>query len=42
MPARVRPPRHLADLTPQERGAVVTAAGERAFRARQPNYCPRS
>lgn len=32
---RAKPPRHLADLGPDERVATVVAAGEQAFRARQ-------
>ncbi|MBB4933515.1 23S rRNA (adenine2503-C2)-methyltransferase [Lipingzhangella halophila] len=34
-PSRATPPRHLADLTPEERGAAVTELGEQAFRAKQ-------
>jgi 23S rRNA (adenine2503-C2)-methyltransferase len=34
-PRRGKPPRHLADLTPQERADAVVALGEPAFRARQ-------
>ncbi len=34
-PRRPRPPRHLADLTPAERRAVVAELGERPFRADQ-------
>ncbi|RNL84747.1 23S rRNA (adenine(2503)-C(2))-methyltransferase RlmN [Halostreptopolyspora alba] len=34
-PRRSNPPRHLADLSPEERGAVVTDLGEKAFRAKQ-------
>jgi 23S rRNA (adenine2503-C2)-methyltransferase len=30
-----RPPRHLADLTPEERREVVAATGEKPFRAKQ-------
>ena len=30
-----KPPRHLADLTPQERADAVAALGEKPFRARQ-------
>lgn len=33
--ARGRPPRHLADLTPEQRAEVVLAQGQPAFRARQ-------
>ena len=32
---RRRPPRHLADLAPDERGAAATALGQPAFRAKQ-------
>ncbi len=32
---RGKPPRHLADLAPDERAAVVVEAGEQPFRARQ-------
>src|SRR3954452_21109574 len=34
-PRRAKPPRHLADLTPQERADAVAALGEKPFRARQ-------
>ncbi|MEY9213523.1 23S rRNA (adenine(2503)-C(2))-methyltransferase RlmN [Thermobifida halotolerans] len=34
-PRRARPPRHLADLGPEECRAVVTELGEKPFRARQ-------
>ena len=34
-PRRAKPPRHLADLTPLERRAVVTELGEKPFRAGQ-------
>jgi 23S rRNA (adenine2503-C2)-methyltransferase len=34
-PRHARPPRHLADLAPEERRAAVTELGEPAFRARQ-------
>ena len=34
-PRRGKPPRHLADLTPDERAAVVAELGEPAFRAGQ-------
>ncbi len=34
-PRRGKPPRHLADLSPAERRAAVTALGEPAFRADQ-------
>lgn len=34
-PRRSSPPRHLADLSPEERGTVVTGLGEKAFRAKQ-------
>jgi 23S rRNA (adenine2503-C2)-methyltransferase len=34
-PRRSRPPRHLADLTPDERRAVVAELGQPPFRARQ-------
>jgi 23S rRNA (adenine2503-C2)-methyltransferase len=34
-PRRVMPPRHLADLSPQERRAAVAGLGEPAYRARQ-------
>ncbi|PFG35955.1 23S rRNA m(2)A-2503 methyltransferase [Flavimobilis soli] len=32
---RGKPPRHFADLTPEERVAAVTEAGEKPFRAKQ-------
>src|SRR4051812_16045946 len=35
MPARLRPPRHLADLTSAERREVVGALGHPAYRADQ-------
>ncbi|RCV51940.1 23S rRNA (adenine(2503)-C(2))-methyltransferase RlmN [Marinitenerispora sediminis] len=34
-PRRAKPPRHLADLTPDERRAAVTELGEKPFRAKQ-------
>ncbi|MDA2812594.1 23S rRNA (adenine(2503)-C(2))-methyltransferase RlmN [Nocardiopsis sp. RSe5-2] len=34
-PRRAKPPRHLADLTPQERKDAVTELGEKPFRAKQ-------
>ncbi|WP_017556845.1 23S rRNA (adenine(2503)-C(2))-methyltransferase RlmN [Nocardiopsis baichengensis] len=34
-PRRAKPPRHLADLTPQERTDAVTELGEKPFRAKQ-------
>ena len=34
-PRRARPPRHLADLSPQERRAAVAELGEQPFRADQ-------
>src|ERR1700756_2848689 len=34
-PRRGRPPRHLADLSAQERSAAVATLGERPFRAKQ-------
>ncbi len=34
-PRRGKPPRHLADLTPDERKAAVEALGHRGFRAKQ-------
>jgi 23S rRNA (adenine2503-C2)-methyltransferase len=34
-PRRGKPPRHLADLSPEQRREAVTALGEKAFRARQ-------
>ncbi|WP_067964952.1 23S rRNA (adenine(2503)-C(2))-methyltransferase RlmN [Nocardiopsis trehalosi] len=34
-PRRAKPPRHLADLSPDERGAVVADLGEKPFRAKQ-------
>lgn len=34
-PRRGKPPRHLADLTPQERKEAVEALGHRGFRAKQ-------
>lgn len=34
-PRRPKPPRHLADLTPDERRDAVVALGEKPFRARQ-------
>ena len=34
-PRRAKPPRHLADLTPDERADAVVALGEKPFRARQ-------
>lgn len=34
-PRRGKPPRHLADLAPEERAEAVVAAGEPAYRARQ-------
>ena len=34
-PRRAKPPRHLADLTPDERRAAVVELGERPFRAGQ-------
>ncbi|HSK27520.1 MAG TPA: 23S rRNA (adenine(2503)-C(2))-methyltransferase RlmN [Jiangellales bacterium] len=34
-PRRAKPPRHLADLGPEDRRAAVEALGERAFRAGQ-------
>ncbi|WP_285757420.1 23S rRNA (adenine(2503)-C(2))-methyltransferase RlmN [Nocardiopsis ansamitocini] len=34
-PRRAKPPRHLADLGPEERAAVVTELGEKPFRAKQ-------
>ncbi|MFC7327882.1 23S rRNA (adenine(2503)-C(2))-methyltransferase RlmN [Marinactinospora rubrisoli] len=34
-PRRAKPPRHLADLSPDERRAVVTELGEKPFRAKQ-------
>ncbi|TDQ53709.1 23S rRNA (adenine(2503)-C(2))-methyltransferase RlmN [Actinorugispora endophytica] len=34
-PRRTKPPRHLADLSPDERRAVVTELGEKPFRAKQ-------
>src|SRR3954470_244320 len=34
-PRRGKPPRHLADLAPQERRVAVEELGERAFRAQQ-------
>ncbi|HEX8495808.1 MAG TPA: 23S rRNA (adenine(2503)-C(2))-methyltransferase RlmN [Actinomycetales bacterium] len=34
-PRRAKPPRHLADLTPAERGEAVRELGHPAFRARQ-------
>lgn len=34
-PRRAKPPRHLADLTTEERAAAVAALGEKPFRARQ-------
>jgi len=34
-PRQVKPPRHLADLNPAERRAVVAELGERPFRANQ-------
>jgi 23S rRNA (adenine2503-C2)-methyltransferase len=34
-PRRAKPPRHLADLSPEERRAAVAALGERPFRAGQ-------
>ncbi|MCX9191306.1 23S rRNA (adenine(2503)-C(2))-methyltransferase RlmN [Carbonactinospora thermoautotrophica] len=34
-PRRAKPPRHLADLDPAERRAVVAELGEKAFRASQ-------
>ena len=32
-PRRSKPPRHLADLTPEQRREVVVALGEEPFRA---------
>ena len=34
-PRRQKPPRHLADLAPADRGPAVAALGEKPFRARQ-------
>ncbi|WP_017627086.1 23S rRNA (adenine(2503)-C(2))-methyltransferase RlmN [Nocardiopsis chromatogenes] len=34
-PRRAKPPRHLADLSPQERKDAVTELGEKPFRAKQ-------
>ncbi|GAB3489328.1 dual-specificity RNA methyltransferase RlmN [Nocardiopsis coralliicola] len=34
-PRRAKPPRHLADLTPEERRSAVTDLGEKPFRAKQ-------
>lgn len=34
-PRRAQPPRHLADLTPDDRRAAVTELGEKPFRAKQ-------
>ncbi len=34
-PRRAKPPRHLADLSPEERRAVVVELGEKPFRATQ-------
>ncbi|WP_344971497.1 dual-specificity RNA methyltransferase RlmN [Salinactinospora qingdaonensis] len=34
-PNRARPPRHLADLSPQDRQAAVAELGEKPFRAKQ-------
>ncbi|MQA93591.1 MAG: 23S rRNA (adenine(2503)-C(2))-methyltransferase RlmN [Streptosporangiales bacterium] len=34
-PRRAKPPRHLADLTPEERKSVVSELGEQPFRAGQ-------
>ncbi|MBB6173036.1 23S rRNA (adenine2503-C2)-methyltransferase [Nocardiopsis mwathae] len=34
-PRRAKPPRHLADLSPEERRTVVTELGEKPFRAEQ-------
>ncbi|GAA3749919.1 23S rRNA (adenine2503-C2)-methyltransferase [Spinactinospora alkalitolerans] len=34
-PRRAKPPRHLADLSPDERRTVVTELGEKPFRAKQ-------
>ncbi|ASU82900.1 23S rRNA (adenine(2503)-C(2))-methyltransferase RlmN [Nocardiopsis gilva YIM 90087] len=34
-PRRAKPPRHLADLSPEERRTAVTKLGEKPFRAKQ-------
>ncbi|KIH98329.1 RNA methyltransferase [Streptomonospora alba] len=34
-PRRAQPPRHLADLSPEERGSAVAELGEKPFRAKQ-------
>ncbi|WP_116244851.1 23S rRNA (adenine(2503)-C(2))-methyltransferase RlmN [Nocardiopsis sp. FIRDI 009] len=34
-PRRAQPPRHLADLSPEERAEVVAGLGEKPFRAKQ-------
>ncbi|RKS05268.1 23S rRNA m(2)A-2503 methyltransferase [Nocardiopsis sp. Huas11] len=34
-PRRAKPPRHLADLSPEERAEVVSDLGEKPFRAKQ-------
>src|SRR6186713_1106559 len=34
-PRRAKPPRHLADLTPEQRRTAVTELGQPAFRAGQ-------
>ena len=34
-PRRAKPPRHLADLSPEERAEVVSELGEKPFRAKQ-------
>ncbi|CAM4053382.1 23S rRNA (adenine(2503)-C(2))-methyltransferase RlmN [Nocardiopsis rhodophaea] len=34
-PRRAKPPRHLADLSPEERRTAVTELGEKPFRAKQ-------
>ena len=37
-PRRGKPPRHLADLSPQEAAEAVAALGEPAFRAAPARY----